>query len=50
MREQLRHFEKQCLENALLNAPSIRGAARDLGISHATLLRKMREYAIVVQN
>lgn len=50
MREQLRHFEKQCLESALRNAPSIRGAARDLGISHATLLRKMREYDIVVQN
>lgn len=49
MREQMRHFERQCLENALRNAPSIRAASRELGVSHATLLRKMREHNIVVQ-
>ena len=50
MREQMRHFEKQCVENALRNTVSIRAAARALGISHATLLRKMREHDLVVQN
>ena len=49
MREQIRHFEKQCIENALHNTVSIRAAARLLGISHATLLRKMREHDLVVQ-
>ena len=50
MREQVKRFERQCLEAGLAATGSIRAAARRLGISHATLLRKMREYGISVQN
>lgn len=50
MREQVKHFERQCLEAGLAAAGGIRAAARRLGISHATLLRKMREHGLSVQN
>lgn len=46
MREQIKDFERHCLEQALRTVPGIRAAARYLQISHATLLRKMREHGL----
>ena len=49
MREQVKMLERQCIESGLAATNSIRAAARKLGVSHATLLRKMREHDLVVR-
>ena len=49
MRDQIKMFERQCIESGLAATSSIRAAARKLGISHPTLLRKMREHGLSVQ-
>jgi two-component system response regulator AtoC len=46
LREIIEATERQALTEALASASSIRAAAASLGISHATLLRKMRQYGI----
>lgn len=44
LQAQLDNTEKTLIQQALLKSPSIRQAAKILGISHATLLRRMQKY------
>lgn len=46
LQEIIAEVEKQVIELALTKAPSVREAARQLGISHSTLLGKIRKYSI----
>ncbi|WP_035177927.1 sigma-54 interaction domain-containing protein [Alkalihalobacterium bogoriense] len=47
LKEQMEQAEKQIISAILKQAPSIRQAARELGIHHATLLAKMKRYNLL---
>jgi transcriptional regulator of aroF, aroG, tyrA and aromatic amino acid transport len=42
-------FERSLLADTLGSAPSIRAAARSLGISHTALLQKLRKYDLSLE-
>ncbi|WP_431027054.1 sigma-54 interaction domain-containing protein [Lysinibacillus sp. LZ02] len=46
LKEAVEEAEKAVIERALVENPSIRKAAKALGVSHATLLRKIERYKI----
>lgn len=45
-KEQVRQFEIHVILNALASTHSVRQAAKELKISHTTLIRKMKDYGI----
>lgn len=49
LRDALSNLEQSMIKCALRKHQSLRPASRELGISHPTLLRKMRKYGITVQ-
>jgi transcriptional regulator of aroF, aroG, tyrA and aromatic amino acid transport len=44
LKERMEAYEREIVAEALKRCQSVRQAARDLGISHTALLRKMRKY------
>jgi len=47
--QQVDNFERQIIAQKLKDSGSIRGAARSLGVSHTTLLNKIRKYGLQVE-
>jgi TyrR family helix-turn-helix protein/PAS domain S-box-containing protein len=46
LKKSIGRYEKQIIESALAGSPSIRKCARELDISHTTLLNKMKKHGI----
>ncbi|WP_085524249.1 sigma-54 interaction domain-containing protein [Tuberibacillus sp. Marseille-P3662] len=44
LREQLEQFEKRIVKNAIQKNDSIRKAAKELGMNHSTLVKKMKKW------
>ncbi|WCB46264.1 sigma 54-interacting transcriptional regulator [Nitratidesulfovibrio vulgaris] len=49
LKEQVTNFEKKIVEDVVRRAPSIRKAAKILGISHTALLDKMRRHGVILE-
>ena len=49
LKEQVANFEKKIVEDVVRRAPSIRKAAKILGISHTALLDKMRRHGVILE-
>jgi DNA-binding NtrC family response regulator len=49
LRERLLRFEREQIAQCLEHETSLRGAARTLGLPHSTLLRKLRQHGLAVQ-
>ncbi|HEY8342847.1 MAG TPA: sigma 54-interacting transcriptional regulator [Calditerricola sp.] len=46
LKERVEQFEKQLIADALARSPSLRQAAKRLGIDHSTLVKKMKRYGL----
>ncbi|WP_337958000.1 sigma-54 interaction domain-containing protein [Guptibacillus sedimenti] len=44
LKERVENFEKRIIKDALQKHPSIRSAAKELGIDHSTLVKKMKKW------
>lgn len=49
LRTSLDHYEKQIITETLKTSESIRKAAKALGVSHTTLLNKLKKHKIIVE-
>ena len=49
LRSTLNHHERKIISEILQNSPSIRRAAKTLGISHTALLNKMKKHGMKME-